>query len=62
MFLKIRALRKTFVTARNIAGERLLLGVNPQMVEKVASLPELFEAVLTFHNSSDPFCFRVKIF
>ena len=62
MFLKIRALRETFVTTWNFTGKRFFLSVNSQMVEEVASLSELFQAILAFHYSSDPFCFRVKIF
>lgn len=62
MFLKIRALRKTFVAPWDVAGEGLLLGVDPQVVEEVAALPELLQAVLALHDSSDPFCFGMKIF
>jgi hypothetical protein len=54
MFLKIRALRKTFRTIRYYALERLLLGVNSQMVEEIAPLSEFLATawVLALHNSS----------
>ena len=57
MLLKIRTLGKTFCTARDGAHEGLLLGVDPQVIEKVASLSELLATVLvlTLHNSSNPF-------
>jgi hypothetical protein len=62
MLLQISRLRETFTTTWNITHEGLFICVDSEVVEEVASLSELFSAILAFHDSSHSFCVWVKIF
>lgn len=63
MFRQICTLSKALMTALNRTGKWLLICMDPQMIEKVASFSELFVAawVLAFHDSSDPPCFYMFV-
>lgn len=63
MFCQICALSETLMAALNWTPKGLLIGMDSQMIEEVASFSELFMAtrVLTLHDSSDSSCFYVLI-
>ena len=63
MLGQIRTLRKALMTALDGTGKRLFVGVNPQVVEEVASFAELFMAarILALHNSSNSSCVYVFV-
>ena len=63
MLLEVCTLRKALGTSRYSASEGLLLCVYPEVIEEVASLSELFSAILVaaLHDSPDALRARVLI-
>lgn len=63
MLRQVGALREILRASSHRAGEGLFFGMDPQVVEEIAPLPELFAAafVLALHNSSHSLSHRVLV-
>ena len=63
MLSQIRTLCETFVASLDRASKGLFIGVDPKMVEEVASLSELLvtAGILALHDSPDSSCLDMLV-